>query len=146
MGKFAAGLVVYRVNTEKIVEYLLLKASYPPFHWTPPKGKIKLATSLVQVKLDQDMSIVTGHVDPGETDHLVTALRETQEEAGLTKSDLDVCETNKQVIQVLKKRSFQNVRTSTHLSQNRWCTFYRILSYVTKIEICLTSARSKNIS
>ena len=48
-------------------EYLMLKASYGDKHWTPPKG----------------------HVDPGEND-LQTALRETQEEAGLKESDLEV--------------------------------------------------------
>lgn len=33
----AAGMVIYRVNGNAF-EYLLLQASYPPFHWTPPKG------------------------------------------------------------------------------------------------------------
>lgn len=54
----AAGFVIYRKLCDK-VEYLLLKASYGGFHWTPPKG----------------------HVDPGEDD-FTTALRETREEAG----------------------------------------------------------------
>lgn len=35
---YAAGLVVYRIVNRNLFEYLLLKASYPPFHWTPPKG------------------------------------------------------------------------------------------------------------
>ncbi|KAF2362417.1 NUDIX hydrolase domain [Trinorchestia longiramus] len=55
----AAGLIIYR-RASNAIEYLLLQAAYPPRHWTPPKG----------------------HVDPGETD-LQTAIRETQEEAGL---------------------------------------------------------------
>jgi len=33
----AAGLIVFRRITSK-VEYLLLKASYGDFHWSPPKG------------------------------------------------------------------------------------------------------------
>lgn len=58
MAKRAAGFLIFRlVNSQ--AEYLLLKASYGSFHWSPPKG----------------------HVDPGEDD-FTTALRETQEEAG----------------------------------------------------------------
>lgn len=34
----AAGFVVYRKDTNNIIEYLLMQASYVPFHWTPPKG------------------------------------------------------------------------------------------------------------
>ncbi|XP_068450746.1 bis(5'-nucleosyl)-tetraphosphatase [asymmetrical] [Clinocottus analis] len=49
------------------IEYLLLQTSYGKHHWTPPKG----------------------HVDPGEDD-LVTALRETKEEAGLGAEQLQV--------------------------------------------------------
>ena len=33
----AAGILIYRKKAD-LVEYLLLQASYPPFHWTPPKG------------------------------------------------------------------------------------------------------------
>ncbi|KAK6748850.1 hypothetical protein RB195_001460 [Necator americanus] len=51
------------------VEFLLLQASYPPYHWTPPKG----------------------HVDPGE-DEWVAALRETKEEAGLLQDQLKIYE------------------------------------------------------
>ncbi|KAF4528347.1 hypothetical protein B566_EDAN006602 [Ephemera danica] len=62
----AAGFVIYRKIANQ-VEFLLLKASYPPYHWSPPKG----------------------HVDPGEND-METALRETQEEAGFTKDHLNI--------------------------------------------------------
>ncbi|XP_028144956.1 bis(5'-nucleosyl)-tetraphosphatase [asymmetrical]-like [Diabrotica virgifera virgifera] len=66
--KVAAGFVIFRfVNN---IEYLLLQASNGLHHWTPPKG----------------------HVDPGETDIMVTAFRETLEESGLTKDDLKVYE------------------------------------------------------
>ncbi|KAL5279462.1 NUDT2 family protein [Megaselia abdita] len=64
--KKAAGFVIFRKVCEK-VEYLLLKASYGSFHWTPPKG----------------------HVDPGEDD-FTTALRETREEAGYKEDDLRI--------------------------------------------------------
>lgn len=37
------------------------------------------------------MQFATGHVDPGESD-METALRETKEEAGLEKSDLNIYE------------------------------------------------------
>ena len=56
----AAGFILFRRNESKLVEYLLMKASYGSKHWTPPKG----------------------HVDPGEDD-FTTACRETLEEAGL---------------------------------------------------------------
>lgn len=35
-------------------------------------------------------SYITGHVDPGETNEMVTALRETREESGLTENDFNV--------------------------------------------------------
>jgi len=59
----AAGLIIFRKTysePSKLVEYLLLQTSYGNNHWTPPKG----------------------HVDPGEDD-ITTALRETEEEAGI---------------------------------------------------------------
>ncbi|XP_034667230.1 bis(5'-nucleosyl)-tetraphosphatase [asymmetrical] [Drosophila subobscura] len=62
--KKAAGFVVFRRLCGEI-QYLLLKASYGSFHWSPPKG----------------------HVDPGEDD-FTTALRETKEEAGYDENDL----------------------------------------------------------
>lgn len=34
----AAGFVIYRKNCDEIIEYLLMQASYPDYHWTPPKG------------------------------------------------------------------------------------------------------------
>lgn len=49
------------------IEFLMLKASYEPYHWTPPKG----------------------HVDEGET-CVATALRETKEETGLSETALGV--------------------------------------------------------
>ncbi|XP_060526034.1 bis(5'-nucleosyl)-tetraphosphatase [asymmetrical] [Cylas formicarius] len=66
VGKVAAGFVIFR-RKAAAVEYLLLQTSYGIHHWTPPKG----------------------HVDPGETE-LVTAFRETWEEAGLEKTDLKI--------------------------------------------------------
>ncbi|XP_069678359.1 bis(5'-nucleosyl)-tetraphosphatase [asymmetrical] [Periplaneta americana] len=70
----AAGFVVFRWVCNQ-VEYLLLQTSYGKNHWTPPKG----------------------HVDPGESD-LETALRETEEEAGLKKTDLNILEDFNKVI------------------------------------------------
>ncbi|XP_054883577.1 bis(5'-nucleosyl)-tetraphosphatase [asymmetrical] [Poeciliopsis prolifica] len=68
----ACGFIVFRrlagLNSPAgDIEYLLLQTSYGEHHWTPPKG----------------------HVDPGEDD-LTTALRETQEEAGLGAEHLKV--------------------------------------------------------
>ncbi|CAG9532942.1 unnamed protein product [Cercopithifilaria johnstoni] len=62
----AAGMLVYRYKAGQI-EYLLLQASYSPYHWSPPKG----------------------HVDPGE-DEWSAALRETFEEAGIAADNLDI--------------------------------------------------------
>ncbi|CAL9704223.1 unnamed protein product [Knipowitschia caucasica] len=63
----ACGFIVFRRVPPECLEYLLLQTSYGSHHWTPPKG----------------------HVDPGEDD-FTTALRETQEEAGLSEADLSV--------------------------------------------------------
>lgn len=49
------------------IEYLMMQTSYGQCHWTPPKG----------------------HVDPGESD-METALRETEEEAGLKSHHIKV--------------------------------------------------------
>ncbi|MFH4980635.1 hypothetical protein AB6A40_007344 [Gnathostoma spinigerum] len=65
----AAGILIYRRFNDE-VQYLLLQASYPPYHWTPPK-------------------VVTGHVDSGE-DEWTAAVRETKEESGLDIAWLDV--------------------------------------------------------
>ncbi|PFH37077.1 hydrolase, NUDIX family protein [Besnoitia besnoiti] len=62
----AAGFLVYRQQSQD-PEFLMMKASYEPFHWTPPKG----------------------HVD-GTESALQTALRETREEAGISEGDLEI--------------------------------------------------------
>ncbi|VDN34121.1 unnamed protein product [Gongylonema pulchrum] len=77
----AAGMLVYRRSGGKF-EYLLLQASYPPYHWTPPKG----------------------HVDPGE-DEWAAALRETREEAGIAADSLDVHEDFAEVLKYVVKKS-----------------------------------------
>ncbi|XP_078048744.1 purine phosphoribosyltransferase family protein Apf [Augochlora pura] len=77
MVREACGFVIFR-RIQGIVEYLLLQTSYGQHHWTPPKG----------------------HVDPGET-KMITALRETQEEAGLLSADLKIYEDSKQEINYL---------------------------------------------
>ncbi|XP_063309892.1 bis(5'-nucleosyl)-tetraphosphatase [asymmetrical] [Pelobates fuscus] len=70
----ACGLIIFRKIKSGIpacnmndIEFLLLQTSYGIHHWTPPKG----------------------HVDPGEDD-LTTALRETEEEAGLNSSQFNI--------------------------------------------------------
>ncbi|EFB22136.1 hypothetical protein PANDA_020041, partial [Ailuropoda melanoleuca] len=70
----ACGLIIFRRRLiptvdKPAIEFLLLQASDGIHHWTPPKG----------------------HVDPGEND-LETALRETQEEAGITAGQLTIIE------------------------------------------------------
>ncbi|XP_029674883.1 bis(5'-nucleosyl)-tetraphosphatase [asymmetrical] [Formica exsecta] len=68
MQQRACGLVIFR-RYQDTIQFLLMQTSYGQHHWTPPKG----------------------HVDPGESD-METALRETQEEAGFTSSDLRIFE------------------------------------------------------
>ncbi|KAH0540611.1 bis(5'-nucleosyl)-tetraphosphatase [asymmetrical] [Cotesia glomerata] len=72
MVKRACGFIIFR-RFRGPIEYLLMQASYGEHHWTPPKG----------------------HVDPGEND-MQTALRETEEEAGFKKEDLNIFPDAKQ--------------------------------------------------
>nr|XP_003708020.1 PREDICTED: bis(5'-nucleosyl)-tetraphosphatase [asymmetrical] [Megachile rotundata] len=72
MATRACGFVVFR-RIQGVIEYLLMQVSYGKHHWTPPKG----------------------HVDPGESD-MATALRETEEEAGLVADDFKIFEDAKQ--------------------------------------------------
>ncbi|XP_025708706.1 bis(5'-nucleosyl)-tetraphosphatase [asymmetrical] [Callorhinus ursinus] len=70
----ACGLIIFRrclipTVDKPAIEFLLLQASDGIHHWTPPKG----------------------HVEPGEDD-LETALRETQEEAGIAAGQLTIIE------------------------------------------------------
>lgn len=65
MSARAAGIVLYR--GVRPFEYLLMKASYPPYHWSPPKG----------------------HHDGNETD-IQAAIRETEEESGYTPGDYEL--------------------------------------------------------
>uniref|UniRef100_A0A8D9FHF7 Bis(5'-nucleosyl)-tetraphosphatase [asymmetrical] n=1 Tax=Cacopsylla melanoneura TaxID=428564 RepID=A0A8D9FHF7_9HEMI len=58
----AAGIILYRGS--RPYEYLLMKANYPPYHWSPPKG----------------------HLDGNETD-LQAAVREVEEESGYKPGD-----------------------------------------------------------
>jgi len=62
----ASGFIVFR-RLQNQFQYLLLQTSYGEHHWTPPKG----------------------HVDPGESE-FETALRETEEEAGLKADQLHI--------------------------------------------------------
>ncbi|XP_018602349.1 bis(5'-nucleosyl)-tetraphosphatase [asymmetrical] [Scleropages formosus] len=70
----ACGLIIFRQVSQHPppdnIQYLLLQTSYGHHHWTPPKG----------------------HVDPGEDD-MTTALRETEEEAGLLAGQLRIIDS-----------------------------------------------------
>ncbi|CAH1796679.1 unnamed protein product, partial [Owenia fusiformis] len=67
----AAGFIIFR-RLQAEVQYLFLQTSYGEHHWTPPKG----------------------HVDPGESE-METALRETHEEAGLSKEQFTIVDNFK---------------------------------------------------
>lgn len=76
----ACGIIIYRISNE-IPEILLLECSYNG-EWGPPKG----------------------HVDPGEDD-LQTAFRETEEEAGIKKSEITLHENFHEEIRYKVKKS-----------------------------------------
>uniref|UniRef100_A0A915E1D8 Bis(5'-nucleosyl)-tetraphosphatase [asymmetrical] n=1 Tax=Ditylenchus dipsaci TaxID=166011 RepID=A0A915E1D8_9BILA len=65
----SAGILVYR-KTESGSLYLLLQASYAPYHWSPPKG----------------------HLEEKEVE-IEAALRETKEESGIVLTAADVDKT-----------------------------------------------------
>ncbi|XP_029437123.1 bis(5'-nucleosyl)-tetraphosphatase [asymmetrical] [Rhinatrema bivittatum] len=86
----ACGLIIFRrlkpeaptLKAADNIEFLLLQTSYGIHHWTPPKG----------------------HVDPGEDD-LTTALRETEEEAGLNASQINLIEEfRKEIVYTVKNK------------------------------------------
>lgn len=93
--KVAAGFVIFR-KFKHTIQYLLLQTSYGEHHWTPPKG-ISIFFCYIYINLLINM-LPSGHVDPGETDEMVTALRETEEESGLKKSDLQIYNDSKHVL------------------------------------------------
>ncbi|KAI5745453.1 hypothetical protein M8J76_011214 [Diaphorina citri] len=64
----AAGIIIYR--GARPYEFLLMKANYPPYHWSPPKG----------------------HHDGNETD-IQAAVRETEEETGFRPGDYELNKT-----------------------------------------------------
>ncbi|KAL3986355.1 NUDIX domain family protein [Acanthocheilonema viteae] len=77
----AAGILIYRHKAGQI-EYLLLQASYSPYHWSPPKG----------------------HVDSNE-DEWSAALRETFEEAGIMADNLDVHMDFMEILEYVVKKN-----------------------------------------
>jgi len=87
----AAGLIVYRLlDSSRPPQYLLLQhapSKYGPgLHWTPPKG----------------------HVDPGEAE-LRAAFRETEEEAGINESELELMGGFEEVIEYKVKAGPKSV-------------------------------------
>ena len=80
----ATGIIIYRCLKGALPELLLLQTSYN-HEWAPPKG----------------------HVDPGESD-LETAYRETEEEAGIKKSEINLHEDFCNEIEYVVTRSFNH--------------------------------------
>ncbi|VDN08025.1 unnamed protein product [Thelazia callipaeda] len=93
----AAGILIYRQKAGRN-EYLLLQASYPPHHWTPPKG----------------------HVDCGE-DEWSAAVRETYEEAGITADHLDV---HKNFVHTLKYVVKKSDRYGTEVNKQKTVKYW----------------------
>lgn len=93
VGKVAAGMLVYRWLEE--FQYLILQTSYGRHHWTPPKGLNEISCNNSDYWEANDecfndvFNFIEGHVDPGENNEQ-TAIRETEEESGLTPNDYEV--------------------------------------------------------
>ena len=121
----AAGFVLYR-RCQSEYEYLLLQASHGSRHWTPPKG----------------------HVEPGES-LFDAAIRETEEESGLTPHSYDVETGFKPVkIQYLVKNEqkevtywLAKVKENAHLQlsdehQNfKWCSLQDSITLSKYVEL-----------
>ena len=52
----AAGLIVFRRMSGNL-EYLMLKASYGDYHWSPPKGRTFLYCSLSSILMKHVMPV-----------------------------------------------------------------------------------------
>ncbi|CAB3369655.1 Hypothetical predicted protein [Cloeon dipterum] len=88
----AAGFVIFRRLSNQI-QYLLMQASYEPFHWTPPKGILAINFERYQSE-KVTIFYYPGHVEEGE-DNMETAKRETKEEAGIDFKDLKLTDFTK---------------------------------------------------
>ena len=49
--RIAAGFIIFRRLERNPIEYLLLQTSYGEHHWTPPKDKIYIESTLIKAKL-----------------------------------------------------------------------------------------------
>lgn len=110
----AAGYVIYR-KISNTIEFLLLQASYPDYHWSPPKGSLsghKLSVSDYTIIF---LCISTGHVDPGENEP-ETALREVEEESGLRKSDLRVVPGFEKTLHVLLTVAYNPLQNTKNIN------------------------------
>ncbi|KAK3097546.1 hypothetical protein FSP39_010651 [Pinctada imbricata] len=118
----AAGLIIFRRFSDEI-QYLLLQTSYGEKHWTPPKG----------------------HVDPGESER-ETAIRETEEEAGLNPTDYTIIDSfhktlhyevrgkPKRVEYWLSELKDPNVKvklSEEHINYE-WLNIHDVMTYISK--------------
>ncbi|VBB28603.1 unnamed protein product [Acanthocheilonema viteae] len=104
----AAGILIYRHKAGQI-EYLLLQASYSPYHWSPPKViqfEFNFRTLLEVVDLISHYwrKLALGHVDSNE-DEWSAALRETFEEAGIMADNLDVHMDFMEILEYVVKKN-----------------------------------------
>ncbi|CAF3411106.1 unnamed protein product [Rotaria socialis] len=82
----SAGFIVFRRLEKNLIEYLLLQASTGKQHWTPPKGRLEAGESPLQA-----------------------AERETKEEAGLDKNDLEYYKQFQETIAYDSEGQLKNV-------------------------------------
>ncbi|CAF1208817.1 unnamed protein product [Rotaria magnacalcarata] len=82
----SAGYIIFRRLERNPIEYLLLQTSSGKHHWTPPKGRLEAGESPLQA-----------------------AERETKEEAGLDKNDLEYYNQFQETITYDSKGQLKNV-------------------------------------
>ncbi|MFW6040815.1 MAG: bis(5'-nucleosyl)-tetraphosphatase [Thermoplasmatota archaeon] len=116
----SAGIILYRMN--EVIEYLLLH--YPAGHWDYPKG----------------------HVEEGENE-IETALRELEEETGISGEDVEVIDdfresinyiyrkgsqlSHKEVVFFLAKTEIEDVKLSYEHQGYTWLPFDEALEKLT---------------
>ncbi|KAJ8303846.1 hypothetical protein KUTeg_017429 [Tegillarca granosa] len=119
----AAGFVIFR-RIEAEIQYLLLQTSYGEHHWTPPK-----VTCMTWLHF-----VSPGHVDPGESE-FETALRETEEESGLTADKLKIYKDFEKILHYEvrgKPKKFLQVTLSHEHIKYEWLKLGDALKYVMK--------------
>ncbi|CAF3863344.1 unnamed protein product [Rotaria magnacalcarata] len=101
----SAGYIIFRRLERNPIEYLLLQTSSGKHHWTPPKDLELLSW---YENNNKKTIIKFGRLEAGESP-LQAAERETKEEAGLDKNDLEYYNQFQETITYDSKGQLKNV-------------------------------------